>query len=37
MKGLARVQSTYTWPIVAQQHLEFFDELLDSAALPASG
>ncbi|CAN5136451.1 hypothetical protein BH24GEM2_BH24GEM2_12340 [soil metagenome] len=36
-KGLARVQSTYTWPIVAQQHLEFFDELLDSAALPASG
>jgi glycosyltransferase involved in cell wall biosynthesis len=28
-KGLCRVHSLYAWSVVAKQHLEFFDELLD--------
>jgi glycosyltransferase involved in cell wall biosynthesis len=28
-KGLQRAHSTYAWPIIAKQHLEFFTELLD--------
>ncbi|MBD2342057.1 glycosyltransferase family 4 protein [Calothrix sp. FACHB-156] len=30
IKGLERSHSFYTWPIVAQQHLQFFTELLDN-------
>lgn len=29
-RGLERAQTTYAWPIIARQHLDFFDELLDS-------
>lgn len=31
-RGLDRVTSHYTWPIVAKSHLEFFDEIVDSAS-----
>lgn len=29
-KGLQRARTTYAWPIVAQKHLDFFTQLLDS-------
>ncbi len=28
-RGVNRSRSTFAWPVVAQQHLDFFDELLD--------
>lgn len=28
-RGCERVTSTYSWPVVARKHLDFFDELLD--------
>lgn len=28
-RGLERAHSIYAWPVVARQHLEFFEELLD--------
>jgi hypothetical protein len=27
--GLERARSTYSWPLIAKQHLEFFDEIVD--------
>jgi glycosyltransferase involved in cell wall biosynthesis len=27
--GIARAHSTYAWPVVARDHLQFFSELLD--------
>ena len=30
VRGLERAKSTYAWPIVAQRHLAFFDELLEA-------
>jgi len=30
-RGLDRVHTNYSWPIIAKRHLAFFDELLDSA------
>ncbi|HYL60706.1 MAG TPA: glycosyltransferase, partial [Candidatus Acidoferrales bacterium] len=31
-RGLERVRTTYTWPIVARRHLDFFEELLSGRA-----
>ncbi len=31
-RGLERVRSRFTWPIIARRHLDFFDELLDLRA-----
>ena len=28
--GLSRVRAAFDWPVVARQHLDFFDQLLDS-------
>lgn len=33
-KGIARARSTYAWPVVARQHLEFFAQLLDGERSP---
>lgn len=30
-RGLQRAQETFAWPVVAREHLAFFDELLESA------
>ena len=36
-RGLDRVRSEFSWPVIARRHLEFFDEILDarSASPPA--
>lgn len=31
-RGLERAHSVFSWPSIAQQHLQFFDELLDTKA-----
>jgi glycosyltransferase involved in cell wall biosynthesis len=33
-RGLDRARSTYAWPIIARQHLDFFEELLEIKARP---
>ena len=33
-RGRARAESTFAWPIIAQQHLDFFEMLLDSPKMP---
>ena len=30
-RGIERAHATFAWPLIARRHLEFFDELLDSA------
>lgn len=30
-RGLERVHTTFAWPVIARQHLAFFDELLDAS------
>ncbi|WP_422596896.1 glycosyltransferase [Anabaena catenula] len=32
-KGLERSHKLYTWPSVAQQHLQFFNELSDASCV----
>jgi glycosyltransferase involved in cell wall biosynthesis len=32
VRGIARAQDTYAWPIIARGHLDFFAELLDGRA-----
>jgi glycosyltransferase involved in cell wall biosynthesis len=36
-RGLERAKSTYAWPIVAQRHLAFFDDLLEARRERGSG
>jgi glycosyltransferase involved in cell wall biosynthesis len=30
LRGLERARTVYAWPVIARQHLEFFNELLDT-------
>lgn len=36
-RGRARAESQFSWPVIARQHLEFFDRLLCDRADPAAG
>jgi hypothetical protein len=29
-RGMRRARTTYAWPVVARQHLDFFEELLET-------
>ncbi|MFQ5668792.1 MAG: glycosyltransferase, partial [Candidatus Binatia bacterium] len=33
-RGMERARSKYAWPVIARQHLAFFDELLDAPGNP---